>query len=112
MNEFSAPQTPAQPSRIASAPFFYGWVLVAIAFVTMAVGVNARTAFSLLFPAMLDEFGWDRGLTAGAFLFGVLVSAGVNPLFGRLIGQRGPPPFLPPCGAPLGVGALLRRPGP
>ena len=26
-------------------PFFYGWVVVAVAFVTMAVGVNARTAF-------------------------------------------------------------------
>jgi hypothetical protein len=48
-------------------PFFYGWVLVAIALVTMAVGVNARTAFSVLFPAILDEFGWDRGITAGAF---------------------------------------------
>jgi hypothetical protein len=31
-------------------PFFYGWLLVSVAFVTMAVGVNARTAFSLLFP--------------------------------------------------------------
>jgi len=38
-------------------PFFYGWLLLAIAFVTIAVGVNARTAFSLLFPAILDEFG-------------------------------------------------------
>jgi hypothetical protein len=27
-------------------PFFYGWVIVAVAFVTMALGVNARTAFS------------------------------------------------------------------
>ena len=50
-------------------------MLVAVAFVTMAVGVNARTAFSLLFPAILDEFGWDRGMTAGAFSFGFLVSA-------------------------------------
>ena len=48
-------------------PFFYGWVVVASAFVTMAIGVNARTAFSLLFPPILDEFGWERGLTAGAF---------------------------------------------
>jgi hypothetical protein len=56
-------------------PFFYGWLLVAIAFVTMAVGVNARTAFSLLFPPILDEFGWDRGVTAGIFSFGFLVSA-------------------------------------
>ena len=39
----------------------------------MAIGVNARTAFSLLFPQILDEFGWDRGVTAGAFSFGFLI---------------------------------------
>jgi hypothetical protein len=33
---------------------FYGWVIVAVAFVTMAIGVNARTAFSLLFPPIVD----------------------------------------------------------
>src|SRR5438309_5562522 len=71
-------------------PFFYGWLLVAVGFVTMAVGVNARTAFSLLFPAILAEFGWDRGVTAGAFSFGFLVSAVVTPFVGRLMDLRGP----------------------
>src|SRR5690348_1489328 len=75
---------------LARLPFFYGWVLVAVAFVTMAVGVNARTAYSLLFPAMLDEFGWSRGVTAGAFSFGFLVSAFVTPLVGRVMDTRGP----------------------
>ena len=50
-------------------PVFYGWVIVAVVFVTMGIGVNARTAFSLLFPPILDEFGWSRGLIAGAFSF-------------------------------------------
>ena len=57
-------------SNLQHLPFFYGWVIVAVAFVTMGVGVNARTAFSLLFPPILDEFGWERGMTAGAFSFG------------------------------------------
>src|SRR5215813_10823063 len=56
----------------------------------MAIGVNARTAFSLLFPPILDEFGWERGLTAGAFSFGFLVSACLSPLVGRLMDRRGP----------------------
>src|SRR5947208_14185336 len=90
MNDGSASSTPAKHERIGTAPFFYGWVLVAIGFVTMAVGVNARTAFSLLFPAMLDEFGWDRGLTAGAFSFGFLVSAVVTPFVTRDMDQPGP----------------------
>jgi hypothetical protein len=28
-------------------PIFYGWLIVAVALVTMGIGVNARTAFSL-----------------------------------------------------------------
>jgi MFS family permease len=71
-------------------PFYYGWVIVAVVFVTMGVGVNARTAFSLLFPPILDEFGWERGLTAGAFSFGFLVSAALSPYLGRLMDRRGP----------------------
>src|ERR671931_600683 len=45
-------------SRLAHVrwPCFYGWVLVAVGFITMGVSVNARTAFSLLFPAILSEF--------------------------------------------------------
>jgi MFS family permease len=71
-------------------PFYYGWLLVGIAFVTMAIAVTARTAFSLLLPPLIDEFGWDRGLVAGAFSFGFLVSAVVAPIFGRLMDRNGP----------------------
>jgi MFS family permease len=79
-----------ESSRLARLPFFYGWLIVAVVFVTMGIGVNARTAFSLLFPPILDEFGWDRGVTAGAFSFGFLVSAVLSPSLGRLMDRRGP----------------------
>ena len=71
-------------------PFYYGWVVVGVVFVTMAIGVNARTAFSLVFAPIVDEFGWERGLTAGAFSFGFLVSAIMSPLMGGLMDRRGP----------------------
>ena len=71
-------------------PFYYGWVVVAVVFATMAVGVNARTAFSLLFPPIIAEFGWERGVTAGAFSFGFMVSAILTPALGRLMDARGP----------------------
>jgi MFS family permease len=94
--------------------FFYGWLLVAVAFVTMAVGVNARTAFSLLFPAILGEFGWDRGITAGAFSFGFLVSAVVTPFVGRLMDLRGPRIVVElgvlAMGAGLILASLVREP--
>ena len=71
-------------------PFFYGWIIIAVTFVTMAIGVNARTSFSLFFPPILDEFGWERGVTAGSFSFGFLVSAAVSPLIGRTMDRFGP----------------------
>src|SRR2546427_6611493 len=90
-------------------PFFYGWVVVAVAFVTMALGVNARTAFSLLFPPILDEFGWERGVTAGAFSFGFLVSAVLSPSLGRLMDRRGPR-FVMEMGVVLMAAGLLLAP--
>ncbi|WP_375413739.1 MFS transporter [uncultured Bradyrhizobium sp.] len=71
-------------------PFFYGWIIVAVAFVTMAIGVTARTSFSLLFPPIIEEFGWERGVTAGAFSFGFLVSGALSPLIGRMMDRHGP----------------------
>ena len=71
-------------------PFFYGWLIVAVVFVSMGIGVNARTAFSLLFPPILDEFRWERAVTAGAFSFGFLVSAVMSPLLGRMMDRVGP----------------------
>jgi len=100
----------SQPSAAAGRirlPFFYGWLLVGIAFVTMAVGVNARTAFSLLFPPILQEFGWDRGVTAGAFSFGFLVSALVTPSVGRLMDRRRPLLVVEAGVVTMGAGLLL-----
>jgi hypothetical protein len=45
---------------LSHLPFYYGWLIIAIGFVTVAIVVTARTAFSLLLPPLVDEFGWDR----------------------------------------------------
>jgi len=90
-------------------PFFYGWVIAGVVFISMAVGVNARTAFSLLFPPILDEFGWPRGVTAGAFSFGFLVSALLSPALGRLMDRRGPR-FVMEIGVGLMAAGLLLAP--
>jgi MFS family permease len=93
---------------------FYGWIVVAIAFVTMGIGVNARTAFSLLFPPILDEFGWERGLTAGAFSVGFLVSTIFTPWMGAVMDRRGPRWVIGAgvlaVGAGLALAPLVRAP--
>jgi MFS family permease len=88
-------------------PFYYGWVVVAVTFVTIGIGVNARTAFSLLFPPILEEFGWGRGVTAGAFSFGFVVSGCLSPLMGRLMDRAGPRAVMELGVALMGAGLLL-----
>ncbi|MDP6709285.1 MAG: hypothetical protein QF893_23345, partial [Alphaproteobacteria bacterium] len=82
---------PASPSipRLARLPFFYGWVVVAVAFVTMAIGVNARTAFSLIFPPILAEFGWQRGETAAIFSVGFVSATLYAPFLGMAMDRFG-----------------------
>lgn len=92
------------PQRL---PFYYGWVIVAVAFVTMGVGVTARTAFSLLLPPLVEEFGWPRQVVAGAFSFGFLVSAVLSPLIGRAMDRRGPRVVVEAGVAMMGGGLLL-----
>ena len=76
-------------------PFFYGWVVVIVAFITMGIGVNSRTAFSLLFPPILDEFGWNRGSLAATFSIGFVVSALITPAIGMMMDRTGPRVVLP-----------------
>ncbi len=92
------------PKRL---PFFYGWVVVAVTFVTMAIGVNARSAFSLLFPPVISEFGWERGVTAGAFSFGFVASGVASPLIGRLMDRAGPRAVMELGVVLMGGGMLL-----
>jgi MFS family permease len=96
----------ASSSLVRRLPFFYGWVIIAVAFVTAALGITARTAFSLLFPPIVEEFGWDRALAAGAFSFGFGISAFVATLIGRVMDVRGPR-FVIQTGVLLTVAGLL-----
>jgi len=98
----TAPARPPIP-----LPFFYGWLIIGVAFVTMAISVTARTAFSLLLPPLIDEFGWDRGLAAGAFSFGFLFTAVISPVVGRVMDRRGPRLVILGGVGLLGSGLLL-----
>jgi len=66
----------------------------------MAVAISARTSFSLLYPEMLDEFGWSRGLTAGAYSLGFIASVAMMPIVGFMMERTGPRVVIP-------LGALM-----
>lgn len=92
-------QSAGSPRKTASPlsrlPFFYGWIVVAVAFITMGIGVNVRTAFSLLYPEMLLEFGWNRGTTASVFSVGFVIATLITPAVGKLMDRFGPRVLIP-----------------
>ena len=87
-------------------PFFYGWVVVAIAFITLGIGVNARTFFSLLFPPILEEFKWDRATIAATFSIGFIASTVLAPLVGSMMDKFGPR-FVIPLGATITAAGFI-----
>lgn len=48
-------------------PLFYGWVIVAVAFVVFAAINGVWASFAVFYVALVEEFGWSRATTAGAF---------------------------------------------
>lgn len=75
---------------IVRFPFFYGWVIVCIAIVSMTLIYGIRHTFSVFFPSILDEFGWSRGSTAIMLSLSILIYGFLAPLAGSL-GDRWKP---------------------
>lgn len=70
--------------------FSYGWVVLAVAFVVMALGFGLRNAFSVFYPAIVEEFDWSRGSTALMFSLNILVYGFMAPVGGGLVDRFKP----------------------
>lgn len=75
--------------------FFYGWVVVGICFLTLAVGGSTNGSFSIFYVAMLKEFHWSRADTAGAFSLSMIVFSLCGPFVGWLIDRFGTRKVMP-----------------
>lgn len=71
--------------------FFYGWIIVAVSFITLFLVVGSRFSLGVFYVALMEEFHWSRANTAGVFALMLVVHAvfslGVGKLFDR-IGPR------------------------
>ena len=50
-----------------NSKIFYGWYIVAAAFIILFFNSGARFSFGVMFKPMIAEFGWNRGLISSAF---------------------------------------------
>lgn len=71
----------------------YGWVVVAVSAVAMALIYSIRHTFSVFFPEILTEFGWSRAGTASIYSITIL-TYGFAALFAGTMGAKYSPKLL------------------
>ena len=98
----------ALPSIGSKKPkFFYGYVIVAAAFVMLTVMGGTYYSFGVFFTPLLTEFGWTRAMTSGAFSLCIMLEGVLGMVMGRATDRFGPRMVITLCGFFLGVGYLL-----
>lgn len=95
------------PSDAAQPKFFYGYVIVAAAFVIMTVTIGTYYSFGIFFKPMSADFGWNRALTSGAFSLSWIVAGFFTIAIGWLNDRLGPRLVMTLCGLLGGIGFLL-----
>ncbi len=89
---------------VKSPRIFYGWWIVAAGTVTYALGYGARYGFAVIFPSLVEEFGWSRDTTATVLSSHMLVYGLVAPVVGAVVDRLGPR-------FTMGLGALILSSG-
>jgi sugar phosphate permease len=73
-----------------SLPFYYGWLVLGICFLTTLTSAGVRSSPSVLIHPLEAEFGWSRTLIASAVSMNLLLFGVAAPLSGYLIDRYGP----------------------
>jgi len=83
--------------------FFYGWLVLAVAFITITIAYSARYAFSIFYVVMLDEFGWSYGATSAAMSINLIIYTLCCPIAGALVDKFGVRKVIPIGATLLGI---------
>jgi MFS family permease len=86
---------------------YYGWVIVAVMFVTLFISLGFRFAFGVFYSAILDETGWSRADTAGVVSASMIVYACTAALAGYLFDRLGARVLFPVGALCMGGGLML-----
>ena len=86
---------------------FYGYIVVALAFLIMMASIGTHNSFGVFLKPVLTEFNCTRAVTSGAFSLSFFVSGLLGIVMGGLTDRFGPRLVLTFCGFLLGLGYLL-----
>ena len=85
----------------------YPWVVIGIAFLTVAVAFGARNAFAVFLIAVIEEFHWSRGLASGALMLGSVMWTLSAPVIGTLLDRLGPRVVVPGGAIIMALGFVI-----
>lgn len=74
----------APPARLS-----YGWVIVAVTFLSMALVLGSRFSLGLFLPYMPDALGTTASAVSGAIAISMLAAAFMQPLAGIMLDRLG-----------------------
>jgi len=97
-------------SRLTTAKkpgFFYGYVIVLVGFLVMALVFGTFYSFGVFFKPLSTEFGWTRATTSGAYSLAMFLSGLLAIVMGKLTDRFGPRIVMSLCGFLFGLGLLL-----
>ena len=87
--------------------FFYGYLIVGASLLIMSIMWGGYYAFGVFFKPLLNEFGWTKAITSGAFSLASILNGLLNIATGKLTDKFGPRMVMTVCGLFLGLGYML-----
>ncbi len=85
---------------------YYGWVIIGVSFFTLFFTLGTRFSFGVFYVAILKDYGWGRGETAGAFSLALVIHALFATVTGTLIDRFGPRTLFPLGATLLALGLV------
>jgi MFS family permease len=85
----------------------YGWIVVAVSFVTVSLVSPIGTTFQLFYRALKDQYHWSHGSISGVYGLHQFLNGAVSPLVGWLLDRYGPRRMMPVGALILGLGLAL-----
>ncbi|MEE8413879.1 MAG: MFS transporter, partial [Dehalococcoidales bacterium] len=96
-----------QQTGVRKPRFFYGYLVVALAFIIQAMLGGTLATFSVFFKPLATEFEWTRAVTSGAFSLYMVLHGFLYIFTGKLNDRVGTRIVMTGCGLLMGVGYIL-----
>ncbi|NHN34049.1 MFS transporter [Paenibacillus agricola] len=77
------------PNVQKASKFYYGWVVIAIVFLTLLVSAAISTFPSVLMQSLEKEYNWDRSTISGVISIRILLFGLVGPFSASLMARFG-----------------------